>query len=115
MCGCDGVSYWNAALAASFGVSVNPIFPSACQGGAAKGCSNVVDCPSNRFCNYQTTASPQGVCAITTTGTCWGLPNPCPTLANGRAKECNTTQCKTFCEAVKAEKPWFEEDANKCN
>jgi hypothetical protein len=114
VCGCDGISYWNLELAASFGVSVNPAFPSGCQGGAAKTCSGINACPTNRHCNYQTTAN-NGFCAVTTSGTCWGMPSQCPNVTGGRAKQCNADTCQSFCEAVKAQEPWFEEQANKCN
>jgi len=56
-------------------------------------------------------------CALITTGSCWGLPQQCPVLSGGRAQDCTAIggSCATFCEAVKAEKPWFEQVANKCN
>jgi hypothetical protein len=119
VCGCDGVTYWNLELAASYGVSVNPAYPSECQGNARKTCSGVSPCPTGRHCNYNTTAS-NGICAIETIGECWGLPAQCPALVNPSgsdnvAKDCATGNCSTFCTAIKNQKNWYATTYNKCN
>lgn len=120
VCGCDGVSYYSPELAASFGVSVNPAFANECTGGARKTCSGISACPAGRYCAYAAEAS-NGICSITTSGACWGLPNNCPTLppnpaaSANVAKNCTTGECTTFCEAIKNEEPWFGTTYNKCN
>lgn len=109
VCGCDGVTYWNLELAANFGVSVKG--QGVCPGGTAKACSQITDCPAKRFCNYHTTANGAGVCAIQTTGTCWGLPEQCPNDPTPTSRPCGASinTCKSFCEAVKAEQSWVED------
>lgn len=120
VCGCDGVSYYSPELAANFGVSVNPMFQNECTGAAAKTCSNTSACPNGRHCNYGTEADPNtGFCNVMLSGTCWGLPNNCPPF-NGTgstpvAMDCQSESCSTFCQAIKAQKPWHVVTANKCN
>jgi hypothetical protein len=108
VCGCDGVTYWNEAIAARFGVSVAQ--SGTCTASFALSCNDLGKaCPDKRFCNKQTTANGVGICAVFTEGTCWGLPDSCPNLTGGKARPCgsSTDQCKTYCEAVKDEQPWF--------
>lgn len=111
VCGCDDVTYWNPEVMAQFGVS-----PKA-QGICAKGlaCDDLTKCPDKRFCNRQLDAAGYCAAAVTLDGTCWGLPPNCPGLSNGKARPCgaNPNQCKTYCEAVRAEDPWFAD--NNCN
>jgi hypothetical protein len=118
VCGCDGITYYSPAIAANFGVSVNPTFQSECQGNVRRVCSGVNMCPSGRHCNYNTPAT-NGICAVTTSGTCWGLPNDCPptnpTGTDPVAHGCTGDACSSFCEAIKAQKPWYVTTANKCN
>jgi hypothetical protein len=118
VCGCDGITYYSPALAASYGVSVNPMFANECQGATRKTCSGISACPAGRHCNYGTTAS-NGICALTTSGTCWGLPAQCPpsnaTGTDPVAHDCNSETCSSFCEAIKAQEPWYVTQANKCN
>lgn len=109
VCGCDGVTYWNETVAASFGASVSKAGPCAPQQAVA--CTNQKKCDGGRFCNMQTTL----VGCQNPVGTCWGLPPSCPQPPTAlRACGANGPNgCRSLCQAIKDQKTYYE-DAVAC-
>ncbi|MCC6525474.1 MAG: hypothetical protein IT373_22675, partial [Polyangiaceae bacterium] len=80
VCGCDGANYWNATVAAGFGMAVAA--PGECA--TALACSDILadPCPGALSCDFYCTTA--GACgALTHTGRCWGMPLECPTPGPG--------------------------------
>ena len=109
ICGCDGVTYWNESVAASFGVNTKQ--DGACPATIAKKCNDTsLDCPDQRFCNRQVESA---LACTQPSGVCWGIPQPCPT-GGGRQRRCGAgTACATTCESIKSEKAFYSD--NLCN
>lgn len=112
VCGCDNVTYWNEGVMASFGVSIK--VKGICPSG--KTCNGINKCPDKRYCNRDLGDGNALLCpGFTESGTCWGLPPNCPPLSgNRRPCGANPNQCKSFCDAIRAETPWYTDNAG-CN
>ena len=75
VCGCDGVTYWNASVAKKQGQSVAT--NAACAPGKTCGGFGGIKCPKTASCAYQ--GSDSSSCNIADgSGTCWAMPDVCP-------------------------------------
>ncbi len=111
VCGCDGVTYWNAALANEKGESVEHEVQ--CPQSAPKTvkCASG-SCASDQYCNRATTVS-AGLCAPSGLDTCWVLPDTCPSKPQG--KPCGVSlACQAQCDLIKAQKAWHPMAASSC-
>jgi len=110
VCGCDGVTYWNAKVAGHASMSVDS--SGVCTSGAKK-CGGLPGtlCPTNTFCNYA--ASSSAACkASDQGGTCWGVPATCPQILIGpQTRACNATTCTSECELIKSGKVWYSDSS----
>jgi hypothetical protein len=99
VCGCDGVTYWNASVAASHAVGVASA--GACSPGKTCAGFGNIKCPAGLYCNI---SGPPNVCQIADVGgTCWGMPETCtPEAGFGpQSRACNAAQCEWECDLVK--------------
>lgn len=110
VCGCDGVTYWNASVAATHGASIWK--KGACTGNDALPCSTTpaVACPATTSCNLE--AKSLAECMTPVTGTCWGLPTTCPggAIVGRDAKSCTAATCIGECAAIKGGAPWYTDN-----
>jgi hypothetical protein len=101
VCGCDGVSYWNADQAAAHGVEVcgTNECPRAGAGPGACGSNIGKACPIGQTCVVD---SPMYCGASDTVGRCWLIPPDatCPPDKD-RYRDCATSACINYCQAVK--------------
>ncbi len=108
VCGCDGVTYWNAQLAAFRGVTV--LAPEACAVASAgtELCGGNTKCPNDTRCAMARGSI--GQCQNNQIpGTCWALPDTCPDANGGKFRQCGTVTCTNLCQAIKAEKPFYQD------
>ncbi len=107
VCGCDGVTYWNATVAENKGVTPNT--SGECAQGKTCGGIASLKCPAGTNCNFH--LQNKGACAISdATGTCWGLPAQCPTVVIGPlTRQCNSLKCTEQCSLIKAGVTWFDD------
>ena len=107
-CGCDKITYWNVTVAALFGQSVKAT--GQCPNGGAVTCSDLIDCPHNRFCNRIVVAGGGQCAGGAGQGTCWGLPPSCNDTDPKRYRECGMLgSCDTFCQRILNEKPFYQD------
>jgi hypothetical protein len=105
VCGCDGVTYWNATLAAQKGASVASA--GACSGPAPTPCGPGAPCPAGLVCSKQVADATQ--CSpVDATGVCWGIPLQCP-LTGRQARACSDQACQTVCTLAASQNPWFDD------
>ncbi len=112
VCGCDGVDYWNAWTAASYGMAAR----SAGQCPQPKTCGGIggLACPDDQhFCNYLLPS--QLECGTTdAAGTCWGMPNSCTTIGFGGTWRACTDDpggaCAYECDAIKRQTTHWSDD-----
>jgi hypothetical protein len=105
VCGCDGLTYWNASVAAAHGMAAKgsgQCNPSESCGGFAG-----IPCPTGARCNYH--LSSQASCGIADqTGTCWVVPATCPSIMIGpTTRQCSAATCTGECELIKAGVMWY--------
>lgn len=103
VCGCDGVTYWNANIAAIHGVAVASA--GACPGGTAIACSSASPCPAGASCKKLVAdAASCGADA----GECWQTPFACD-LAGAKARACTTQTCELECSLVQSNNAWYDD------
>ena len=111
VCGCDGVSYWNAAYAKSTGASVK-------SGVGECGATVATTCGSSKKCPHTTDKCNEAhatfaECSGTPSGTCWSFPPEaaCPVIGGSKNfRACSgglTGTCITECDAIKASKAYY--------
>jgi len=109
VCGCDGVTYWNASVAAHNSMSVKGT--GACTTGA-KTCGGIagLKCPTGTFCSYNVSGS--NMCNVSDiAGSCWGMPATCPTILIGPStRACKATTCSPECQLIKAGSTWYTDN-----
>lgn len=108
VCGCDGVSYWNASIAASRGMSV--LHADACESDEQLACDANMPCPMGLYCNRQVEGS-VGCALGGARGACWGVPATCPMVPKGKA--CFSLICSDRCSLIKGQMTW-ELDPFQC-
>ncbi len=107
-CGCNGVTYWNATVAAKSGMPIRQ--NGACDGTSAETCGGIslVGCSGDTSCNYRQ-KSKNDCTTVAPSGTCWKVPTaPC---ANGalHAHPCGSAMCVDECSVIKAQAPWYDD------
>ncbi len=104
VCGCDGVSYWNATTAARFGMSVATT--GACAQATFCGGFGNLPCPDSKHsCSYLING--QQECNFSDPGgACWGMPASCSQMGfGGTWRPCSNPQgpCEYECDAIKVQ------------
>lgn len=109
VCGCDGNTYWNAALAAKKGASV------AVQGECPQpvGCGGFggQQCGAGATCNFEVQNAVE--CGIADLGgVCWVIPDTCPMVAGfgPNTRACNSLSCTDKCNLIKLQTAWYVDD-----
>jgi hypothetical protein len=107
VCGCDGLNYWNASVAAHRGMSVKSV--GECSQGFTCGGIASIDCPGIASCNYRIQEALE--CSSSDLGgSCWVLPATCPPPGIGfgpRTRACGAPVCADECPLIKAEQPFY--------
>jgi hypothetical protein len=106
VCGCDGVTYWNASVAARHGMAVAQ--GGACSPGKTCGGFANLQCPSGASCNYH--IPDKGTCGgADLGGTCWTVPATCmPGIGFGpNTRACASLSCTDECDLIKLMTPWY--------
>jgi hypothetical protein len=104
VCGCDAITYYNDCLRQEHGVP-QILFPHQCAVPSCGGRTNM-QCLPGQSCaallTFEGLCPPQGS-TRDLPGTCWVLPDPCPTsTANDQYKECGShAPCVDTCNAVR--------------
>lgn len=106
-CGCDGVTYWNATVAAHHGVSVRK--PGACTADVAAKCGGLgpAACPNASFCNQKTTKAGCGI--VDGNGVCWQIPAICPPAVPITSRACVGLTCADECTLIRKQQTWYED------
>ncbi|MFO0613309.1 MAG: hypothetical protein U0414_12010 [Polyangiaceae bacterium] len=106
VCGCDGSTYWNAALAAKKGVSVSAMgecaTPDLCGGKTG------AMCDAGATCNYRVDSDVD--CNIADlSGVCWVIPDTCPAVTGfgPNTRACGSLSCTDECDLIKLQTPWY--------
>jgi hypothetical protein len=111
VCGCDNITYWNASVAASVGVSVSRA--GACTTGAVTcpqgTCPSAADGTQRSCANLK--ASVGSCAASNNTRLCWVVPSACPNKP--RVRTCLGGQCRSACETLRSGTAVYEDD--NCN
>jgi hypothetical protein len=104
VCGCDGVTYWNASTAASFSMATQTA--AQCTDAEAKPakCATHNDCNGGRVCDHEVKSLT--ACATAGGGVCVGLPPSCDNTTT-QGMECNSTQCTSACQLLRGDKIWL--------
>ena len=112
VCGCDGVTYWNASYASSLGKTTGAT--GACTGAGVKACGGFAGtrCPTGDDCIEDRTHF--GTCSVADGGgACWAIPSSATCgVGLGGYRQCTGTagRCTDYCSAVKS-KTAFMKDA----
>jgi hypothetical protein len=114
VCGCNGITYWNASLAQ--GAAVITAHAGACGGADAnlKKCDSISGCPGpdgRLNCQFEV-AQPTfaGACSLIKGGLCWQLPRVCPSAAGpvARVHACASGgACRGLCQAIEREEAYY--------
>jgi hypothetical protein len=94
VCGCDGITYYDASLAASAGVDVGA--RGICSGDGAITCEG--KCEEGYTCGI--VGSRGATCLGKLGGVCWSLPKECPLDDAATYNVCGTEKCLSLCDAV---------------
>ncbi|TKC98544.1 hypothetical protein [Polyangium fumosum] len=104
VCGCDGVTYWNAEIAEVFGSSVKSA--GTCPAAEAMACDPQMPCPAGRQCNRKVETA--NACSPMATGVCWGMPISC-SVNGAKAKGCAGGTCFDQCSLIQSQNPWYDD------
>jgi hypothetical protein len=109
VCGCDGVTYWNASVADSHGMATQ----SQGECSPAKTCGGFggTQCPAGASCNYRQ-ADKNGCGIADGSGACWTTPAVCmPVVGFGpQTRACGAALCADECELIKQETLWYPDN-----
>lgn len=100
VCGCDGNTYWNEAVAAWKGVAAQAA--GACP--AAAPCGPASPCPAALKCRREVAGA--AACSAQATGTCWGMPISCD-LGGPQGRGCVGGSCEVICSLIQSQNPWY--------
>lgn len=105
VCGCDGITYFDASTAAQAGQSL--AYSEGCKVNEATACSEQTPCPAGTYCSRR--VGNAGGCFMADKGTCWALPSDCSEGAKIKGRQCFSPgiQCKGFCELLKEQKGYY--------
>ncbi|MEZ4312356.1 MAG: hypothetical protein R3F14_30365 [Polyangiaceae bacterium] len=106
VCGCDSVTYWNAPVAASQGMSI------AAEGPCSTPipCGPGMSCPAGQKCNRR--VEDAASCSPGSQGECWSTALSCP-LEGPLGRACTNDKCELQCSLIQSQNPWFEDPT--CN
>jgi len=99
VCGCDGVTYYDGALASGAGVDVRD--RGVCTGDTAVACDG--ECEEGLTCGQVRLRGSDCVSKIP--GVCWQLPKECPVDELASFNVCESEKCLSLCEAVQNATP----------
>ena len=110
VCGCDGVTYWNASVAAKHGMpaqSLGECSPAKTCGGFAN-----QQCPAGASCNYRQ-ADKTGCGIADGSGTCWTVPSVCVPMAGigPQTRGCGSASCTDECDLIKLQTLWYPDSS----
>lgn len=103
LCGCDRITYWNAAVAAASNASIRGA--GACPANLDTNCGGALgaQCPNGSLCNLQQENA--AACVANATGRCWTLPANCPALP-ASTRRCVgggvNAPCQSECDLITA-------------
>jgi hypothetical protein len=103
LCGCDGVTYWNGAVASD---QHAPIWYAGPCGNAAHTCTAHSCMGSSRAKCDLNVPDTQCSSSATPMGVCWVLPQFCPQKGAGGHACTAGSPCATVCSLIEAEAPW---------
>jgi hypothetical protein len=107
VCGCDGVTYWNASVAARANMSVSHAGECGLLG---KTCGVVAgDCSNGAFCN-RVAESALACNTLDRTGSCWVLPSSCDDGSVGfgpTTRACGAANCQDECTLIRSEATFY--------
>lgn len=102
VCGCDGKTYWNASVAASYGMPV----------ASTDACTTPIPCSATQscsgkdaHCDIDASDATLGCDPTKATGHCVVLPHQCNS-GNAASVCTNQSSCLSPCEAVQSNQPW---------
>lgn len=116
VCGCDGVTYWNASYAQSLGRSITATKGACSTGAATCGGLGVKKCPNTGdkcIMSYDSVGS----CAISDPmGVCWSVPTgaTCPAVLFNDRSVCGSGgfgKCISTCDAIKNGAPFYRDSS----
>jgi hypothetical protein len=109
VCGCDGVTYWNASVANANGVTISQTGECSAIMPNLKRCGDLIACPNTGRVRCQREANTKATCVANLGGVCWGLPKTCPPTAGtmSKARDCGNDKCLGFCEAIDKQSPYY--------
>jgi hypothetical protein len=110
VCGCDGLTYWNAHFAKSLGVSFTGSSPCGDDrgvrcGGPFEDCIAPADCVTRG-------SSPTTCTSVSVSGVCWRVPSDAVCATTGATRKervCGSSVCKSVCEASIAGDVFFDD------
>jgi hypothetical protein len=109
VCGCDGVTYWDAALANHLDKSVRSANPCSSTDTNTKRCVGGTPCPQDSHCNHAHNKLTD--CLSLGIDTCWAVPDSC----NGpTGKTCKGT-CQDACDLIRTEASWYPTSCTPAN
>jgi len=110
VCGCDGMTYWNATVAARAGMSVS--HSGECGALGTTCVMLAASCPNGAVCNL--IAESSLACNVADrTGRCWVLPSSCDTGTVGfgpTTRACGAATCEDECTLIRAETTFYADN-----
>ncbi|MBW2453209.1 MAG: hypothetical protein JRI68_01810 [Deltaproteobacteria bacterium] len=105
VCGCDGITYFNTSIAASFGMAV--AHGEACTNSEWVLChKDNSPCPAGYFCSRRVASVAGCILSPNQDGQCWAVQATCD--PNGpKDNACGNSLCYPICELIKTENGWF--------
>ncbi|GEM_PF-3040486 len=105
VCGCNGLDYWNASVAASGGMAVKAA--GVCATAVFCGGFAGIQCPTGASCGYRVESASE--CNVSdASGKCWVLPKTCVAPAIGPVtRACGSVSCTDECNLNKLGVTWY--------
>jgi hypothetical protein len=112
VCGCDGITYWNDAVAAKHAMSFRKQL-GPCPANVAVRCGGLTptpDCRAGASCNHKVASKNQCDISLDRAGDCWQLPTQCPPPPTKLASHaCESVNCTDECNLIKLMTDWYED------